>query len=90
MASKLTVLVVGSIGMLGSKIISALLEKGATVVKAMVRPGSKSIEENRQKLEQMKAQGAIIVEGDLMKPSTLLPICSAIAYKYPTLKSSHQ
>jgi len=41
MANKLTVLVVGSTGMLGSKIISALLEKGANVVKAMVRPGSK-------------------------------------------------
>lgn len=40
MASKLTVLVVGSTGMLGGKIISALLDKGATVVKAMVRPGS--------------------------------------------------
>lgn len=78
MASKPTVLVVGSTGMLGSKIISALLEKGATVVKAMVRPGSKSIEENRQKIEQMKAQGAIIVEADVMKPETLLPICQGV------------
>jgi nucleoside-diphosphate-sugar epimerase len=78
MASKLTVLVVGSTGMLGTKIISALLDKGATVVKAMVRPGSKSIEENRQKIEQMKAQGAIIVEGDLMKPETLMPICEGV------------
>lgn len=65
--------------MLGSKIISALLDKGATVVKAMVRPGSKSIEENRQKIEQMKIQGAIIIEGDLMKPETLLPICEGVA-----------
>jgi uncharacterized protein YbjT (DUF2867 family) len=73
MASKLTVLVVGSTGMLGSKIISALLDKGATVVKAMVRPGS-----NNQKIEEMVAQGIIIVEGDLMKPETLLPICQGV------------
>jgi uncharacterized protein YbjT (DUF2867 family) len=73
MASKLTVLVVGSTGMLGTKIISALLDKGATVVKAMVRPGS-----NNQKIAEMIAQGAIIVEGDLMKPETLLPICEGV------------
>jgi uncharacterized protein YbjT (DUF2867 family) len=78
MASKPVVLVVGSTGMLGIKIISALLDKGATIVKAMVRPGSGSKEENRQKIEQMKAQGAIIVEGDLMKPETLLPICEGV------------
>ena len=78
MNSKPTVLVVGSTGMLGSKIISALLDKGATVVKAMVRPGSDSDEKNRQKIEQMKAQGATIVEGDLMKPQTLLPICEGV------------
>lgn len=64
--------------MLGTKIISALLDKGAIEVKAMVRPGSDSKEENRQKIEQMKAQGAIIVEGDLMKPETLLPICEGV------------
>lgn len=73
MASKLTVLVVGSTGMLGGKIISALLDKGATVVKAMVRPGS-----NNQKIKEMIAQGVIIVEGDLMKPETLLPICAGV------------
>ena len=48
MNSKPTVLVVGSTGMLGSKIISALLDKGATEVRAMVRPGSDSDEKNRQ------------------------------------------
>ena len=78
MASKPTVLVVGSTGMLGTKIISALLDKGATVVKAMVRPGSDSKQETHQKIEQIKAQGAIIVEGDLMKPETLMPICEGV------------
>ena len=78
MASKPVVLVVGSTGMLGTKIISALLDKGATVVKAMVRPGSDSKQETHQKIEQIKAQGAIIVEGDLMKPETLMPICEGV------------
>lgn len=78
MASKPIILVVGSTGMLGTKIISALLDKGATEVRAMVRPGSDSKQENRQKIEQMNARGAIIVEGDLMKPETLLPICQGV------------
>lgn len=78
MNTKPTVLVVGSTGMLGTKIVFALLDKKATQVKAMVRPSSDSDEENRQKIEQMKAQGAIIVEGDIMKPQTLLPICEGV------------
>lgn len=41
--------------MLGGKIISALLDKGTTEVRAMVRPGSDSKKENRQKIEHMKA-----------------------------------
>jgi hypothetical protein len=41
----------------------------------MVRPSSDEKEENRKKIEEMKARGAIIVEGNLMKPETLLPIC---------------
>jgi len=77
MASKPTVLVVSSTGMLGTKIVSALLDKGATVVKALIRPG-RDDEKNRQKIEKMKAQGATIVEGDLMKPETLLPICKGV------------
>ena len=53
--------------MLGTKIVSALLDKGTTEVKAMVRPSSDENEENRQKIEQMKTKGTVIVEGDLMK-----------------------
>ncbi len=37
MARKLTVLAVSSTGMIGFKIVTALLNKGATNVKAMVR-----------------------------------------------------
>lgn len=78
MTTKPTVLVLGATGMLGTKIISALLDKGATEVKAMVRPSTDENEENRQKMEEMKAKGVIIVEGDLMKPETLLPIFQGV------------
>lgn len=78
MTTKPTVLVLGATGMLGTKIVSALLDKGATVVKVMVRPSSDEKEENRKQIEEMKARGAIIVSGDLMKPETLLPICEGV------------
>ena len=78
MTTKLTVLVVGSTGMLGSKIVSALLDKGTIQVKAMVRSSNDSNEENRQKIEAMKAKGAAIVEGNLMQPETLLSVCEGV------------
>ena len=78
MSTKLTVLVAGATGMLGSKIVSALLDKGNLDVRAMVRSINDSNEENHQKIEAMKAKGATIVEGDLMKPETLLPICEGV------------
>lgn len=78
MSAKPTVLVVGSTGMLGTKIVSALLDKGTTEVNAMVRPSSDENEENRQKIEAMKAKGAVIVEEDLMKPNSLLPLCKGV------------
>ena len=74
----LTVLVVGSTGMLGSKIVSALLDKRTIQVKAMVRSSNDSNEENGQKIEAMKAKGAVIVEGNLMQPETLLPVCEGV------------
>lgn len=78
MTTKSTVLVVGSTGMLGVKIVSALLDKGATQVKAMVRSRNDSNEENRQKIDEMNAKGAAIVEGDLMQPETLLSVCQGV------------
>jgi nucleoside-diphosphate-sugar epimerase len=47
MTAKSTVLVVGSTGMLGFKIVSALLDKGETQVRAMVRSRADSNPENR-------------------------------------------
>jgi len=70
------VLVVGSIRMLGSKIFAAVLYKGTVEVKAMVRSSNDSHEEKRQKIDEMKAKGARIIEADLMKPETLLLACA--------------
>ena len=72
MTTKLTVLVAGATGMLGTKIVSALLDKGNIDVRAMVRSLNDSKPEKHQKIDAMKAQGATIVEGDAMQPETLL------------------
>ncbi len=85
MTTKLTILVAGATGMLGSKIVSALLDKSNLDVRAMVRslsPPQASLNdgnaENRQKIDAMKAKGAAIVEGDVMQPQTLLPACAGV------------
>jgi nucleoside-diphosphate-sugar epimerase len=64
--------------MLGSKIVAAVLYKGTVEVKAMVRSSNDSHEEKRQKIDEIKAKGAEIVEGDLMKPETLLRACAEV------------
>ncbi len=74
----MTVLVVGSIRMLGYKIVAAVLYKGNVEVKAMVRSSNDSHEEKRQKIDEIKAKGARIIEGDLMKPETLLLACAEV------------
>jgi len=74
----LTVLVVGSTGMLGSLIVAAVLDKGTVEVKAMVRSSNDSHEEKRQKIDERKAKGAGIIEADLMKPKTLLLVCAEV------------
>ena len=74
----MTVLVVGSTRILGSKIVAAVLDKGTVEVKAMVRSSNDSHEQKRQKIDEMKAKGAAIVEGDLIKPETLLLACAEV------------
>ena len=74
--TKLTVLVVGYTRMLGSKIVAAAIDKGTVEVKAMVRSSNDSHQENRQKIDEMKAKSAGIVEGDLMKGETLRRVCA--------------
>jgi len=58
----LTVLVVGSTRILGSKIVAAVLDKGSVEVKAMVRSSNDSHQEKRQKINEVKAKSAGIVE----------------------------
>jgi len=74
----LTVLVVGSTRILGSKIVAAVIDKGTVEVKAMVRSSNDSHEQKRQKIDEMKAKGAAIVEGDLIKPETLQQACAEV------------
>jgi hypothetical protein len=64
--------------MLGSKIVAAAIDKGTVEVKAMVRSSNDSHQEKRQKIDEMKAKGAGIVEGDLMKSETLLQTCAEV------------
>jgi nucleoside-diphosphate-sugar epimerase len=64
--------------MLGSKIVAAAIDKGTFEFKAMVRSSNDSHEEKRQKIDEMKAKGAAIVEGDLIKPETLLGACAEV------------
>lgn len=78
MTTELTVLVAGSTGMLGTKIVSALLDKGNFDVWAMVRASNDTSLENCKKIDVMKARGAAIVEGDVMQPETLLPACAGV------------
>ena len=78
MTTKLTVLVAGATGMLGAKIVSALLDKGNIDVRAMVRSLDDNNAENRQKKGAMKAKGATLIEGDVMQPETLLSACAGV------------
>ena len=78
MSEKITVLVIGSTGMLGTKIVNALLDKGETGVKAMVRPNSYEKEDKSGNIDGLKDKGAIILKGYLMQPNTLLSICEGV------------
>lgn len=76
MADKLAALVLGSTGVLGTKIVKALLDKGEAQVRAMIRPGS--YDKHSEDIDAMKAKGAIIIEGDSIEPDTLLSVCEGV------------
>lgn len=71
---KPTVLLVGITGTLGYKIATAILNKGAMNIRALVRKG------NRQPScwKQFMAQGITLVEGDLLYISSLLKACEGV------------
>jgi len=64
--------------MLGSKIVAAAIDKRTVEVKAIVRSSNDSHQEKRQKIDEMKAKGAGIVGGQLMKGETLLRACAEV------------
>jgi nucleoside-diphosphate-sugar epimerase len=64
--------------MLGSKIVAAAIDNGTVEVKAMVRSSNDIHQEKPHKIDEMKAKGAGIVEGDLMKGETLRGACPEI------------
>ncbi|WP_112471134.1 NmrA family NAD(P)-binding protein [Streptomyces triticisoli] len=57
--------VVGATGLLGSRIVSALLDKGAPV-RALVRPGTEG--DRKAALAALEARGLELVEGDITDP----------------------
>jgi nucleoside-diphosphate-sugar epimerase len=64
--------------MLGSKIVAAAIEKGTIEVKAMVRSSNDSHQEKHHKIDETKAKGTGIVEGDLMKGETFRGACAEV------------
>ena len=64
--------------MLAYKIVAAAIDKATVEVKAMVRSSNDNHQEKRQKIDEMKAKSAGIVEGDLMKPETLRRVCAEV------------
>jgi nucleoside-diphosphate-sugar epimerase len=64
--------------MLAYKIVAAAIDKATVEVKTMVRSSNDSHQEKRQKIDEMKAKSAGIVEGDLMKDETLRRACAEV------------
>ena len=69
---KKTVLLIGARGFMGSKVADAVIAKQKYNVKAMVRRGGGSA------TDAMQEKGVVIVEGDMMKPDTLLKACTGV------------
>ena len=72
--AKSTVLIAGVTGMLGSQIASAILDKGAMAVKALVRPANPKAAQ----LEPLRQRGMTLVEGDLLDLPSLLNACEGV------------
>jgi len=76
MAPKSIVLIAGISGMMGTKIASAILEKGVMSVRGLVR--STSSNNKKQQFAHLKANGVELVEGDLFDPSSLTKACEGV------------
>ncbi len=73
MNTKPTVLLVGASGMLGRQIASALLDRGETRVKALVRNPTRTKE-----LRDLTARGMEVTPGDILRPETLGPATEGV------------
>lgn len=79
MQTEPTVLVVGVTGtFMGYKIASALRKKGGVKVRALVRSEQSHHAEKQRKLNDLKAQGVEFVQGNLLKPETLVKACDGV------------
>jgi nucleoside-diphosphate-sugar epimerase len=78
MTTKPIVLLVGVTGMLGYKIASAILQKGAMDVRALLRPEGTNDAKKQAKLDELKSKGVVFVEGDLLNPFSLLAACEGV------------
>lgn len=63
MSSKITVLVIGGTGHLGSLIVKHLLEHDNVIVRVLVR--SKTIQEKKSLIDEFKSKGVAIYEGEI-------------------------
>lgn len=78
MAAKPVVLLAGITGMMGDKIAHEILGKNEMELKAIVRSGSSSNTSKQKRLDELKARGAVLVEGDLLDKPSLLKACEGV------------
>ncbi|MBO3459393.1 aromatic alcohol reductase [Aetokthonos hydrillicola Thurmond2011] len=86
MDSKPTVLIAGISGVLGTKIATAILDKGEMNVKGLVRGTSDNYK--RQHLDALQAKGVVFVEGDLSDQSSLNNACEGVEVIVSAIKGS--
>jgi uncharacterized protein YbjT (DUF2867 family) len=73
------VLVVGVTGaFIGYKIATALQKKGGVKVRALVRSEQSYNAEKQRKLDELKFRGVELIQGDLLRPETLLKACEGV------------
>lgn len=86
MNSKPTVLIAGITGILGSKIASAILHKGVMNVKGLIRNNTN--DKKRKDLDELKAKGVVLLEGDLYDQKSLIDACKNIQVIVSAIKGN--
>lgn len=78
MTSKMTVLIVGSTGHMGSRIAWALAEKKDVKIRALVRNRQTEDVKKQQTIQRLEGLGAEIVEGDVFDIPSLERACTGV------------